>query len=107
MEKAAIELKIHLELLRARTKHPKWPKDIRLQAGILAEEAGEVLKAANDCYYNGVPWKETRRRIIKEAVQTGAMVQRLLENLPDEEWQRIKPIDISKMMNAKRVIKIC
>lgn len=64
------------ELIRAEKKHPSWPGDAIHQAAIVAEEAGELIQASIDrTYFNG-----TDANIEKEAVQTAAMVMRLLLN---------------------------
>jgi NTP pyrophosphatase (non-canonical NTP hydrolase) len=66
---------IFAELKRAEAKFPGWPADPVHGAAILAEEAGELVKAALDFYYgrhDGVDPME------KEAAQTGAMALRFL-----------------------------
>lgn len=65
------------ELDRAETLHPSWPTDIVHQTAIMTEEAGETLRAALNAHYHGGKVEEVRM----EAVQTGAMVLRLLLNL--------------------------
>jgi NTP pyrophosphatase (non-canonical NTP hydrolase) len=68
------------ELRAAIDKHPAWPDDQVHASAILAEEAGEVVRAAIDHEWAGGPTKDIR----KEAAQAGAMAIRLLMNLPDE-----------------------
>jgi len=68
---------IILELERAEIKHPVWPYDIVHGAAILAEEAGEVVKAALDVHYaNG-----SIEALKLELAHTGAMAIRNLINL--------------------------
>lgn len=64
------------ELSRAETLHPTWPADIIHQAAVVAEEAGELVQAANDHIYKA-PCPE---RLRTEAVQVGAMAIRFLIN---------------------------
>ena len=72
------ENQIRNEFARAQRLHPIWPADIIHQAAVVAEEAGEVVKAANDYRYHGGSLEDVRT----ELVQTGAMVLRMLINLP-------------------------
>lgn len=65
------------ELDRAERLHPRWPTDPVHAAAILAEEAGEVIQAANNLKWHGGRVEDVE----KEAIQTGAMVLRLLKNL--------------------------
>ncbi len=72
------------ELKRAKKKHPAWPQHIAARAGIVCEEAGELMKAALEIKYHpgrngGYP--EQKRRLRKEAIQTAATAIRLLEVL--------------------------
>lgn len=61
-------------------KHPYWPADHIHAAGIVAEESGELMQAAlNNFYEKGQYFK-----IHNEAIDTGAAVLRLLNNMPDE-----------------------
>jgi len=62
------------EIHRAQEKFPWWPKDIVHAVSIVAEETGELQKAAlHFCYENG-----QREAIKKEALQVVAMAYRLL-----------------------------
>lgn len=70
---------IFTELGRAQRLHPVWPTDLIHAAAILAEESGEVVKAANNHIHHGGSLDEVRT----ELVQTGAMVLRMLINLPE------------------------
>jgi len=92
---------ISRELKRAETKHPAWPEGRLRQAAIVAEEAGEVLRAALNIVefeekivgeieryrdskfditldYNCLERME--EELIAEVVQTGAMAMRFLLN---------------------------
>lgn len=75
---------IYEELSRARSKHPDWPTDPVHAVTVLAEEAGELQRAVLQAYYEGGSIDEVR----KEAIQTGAMVLRFLENLGRYEWPK-------------------
>lgn len=65
---------IWFELQRAEEKFPSWPDDIVHGAAIVAEEAGEIVKAALDLYYG----RGNIIHLIKETRQTAAMAVRLL-----------------------------
>ena len=67
------------ELRRAETKFPWWPADPVHAAGIVCEEASELMQAALDVYLRGRPFNEFR----KEAVSVGAMAVRLLLHRDD------------------------
>ena len=73
-EDEAVISKIFAELRRAEVKFPGWPDDLVYGAAILAEEAGEVVKAAVDLFYG----RGTRLDLVKEIAQTGAMAIRYL-----------------------------
>lgn len=69
------------ELKRAERIHPVWPKDVVHGAAILAEEAGEVVKAALDEYYGrGAP-----QNLQEEVVQTAAMALKFLLSFTDDK----------------------
>jgi hypothetical protein len=72
-----ITSEIYEELERAESLHPKFPTDLVYQCAIMIEEAGETMKAVLD-YKSG---KCPRSDIVKEAIQTGAMVIRFLKNI--------------------------
>jgi hypothetical protein len=57
------------ELRKAEAKFPGWPDDVVHGAAIMAEEAGEAVKAAIDLHYGRGDIDE----VVKEAAQTGAM----------------------------------
>jgi hypothetical protein len=68
---------LNKELDRAEKIHPDWPNDIVYQVAIVSEESGELLKAVLDFKSNKAPSDD----IIKEAIQTGAMILRFLKNI--------------------------
>lgn len=79
MEFREICEKIEEEIKRAEKIHPEWPDDVVHGAAILAEEAGEVLKAALDIYYK----REFNLQVLrKELIQTAAMAFRFLSLWP-------------------------
>lgn len=65
------------EVLKAEAKWPNWPGDLRDGVLIMAEEAGEAIKALNDMGQR----KATMADLIHEVTQTGAMAVRLLSYL--------------------------
>ena len=84
-----IILAILAELAHAEHLYPVWPDvghrgDHVWAAGILAEEAGEVLKAALDWQSHG---RGSVTRMRQEAVQAAAMALRFLQNLDAVERQ--------------------
>ena len=68
------------EIDRAENLHPVWPTDVVKAAAIPVEEAGELLKAANDHDEK----KTSRRQIVTEAVHTAASAIRFLKNLEEK-----------------------
>jgi hypothetical protein len=76
----AIEF-ILAELERAEKLHPVWPTDVIHMGAIVAEEAGELIRACNN--YSDNPNKpiEYFVNMEEEAVQVGAMAVRFLINL--------------------------
>lgn len=62
---------------KAVLKHPAWPEDIIHASAIVAEESGELTKAALQFEYEAGNVHE----IYKEAAQTGAMGLRFLANI--------------------------
>lgn len=73
------------ELKRARKKHPSWPDHPAAQAGIVVEEAGELMKASLQWKYEREKSPEDQLQqwdaMYREGVQTAAMALRFLENL--------------------------
>ena len=78
MDFAQILTHIRIELVRAKQLHPQFPTDPIHQTSIMVEEAGEALRAALNFYYHN----EDIAKLKTELIQTGAMVFRVLENLP-------------------------
>ena len=70
---------IFAELKKAEDKFPGWPDDPVHGAAILAEEAGELVKASLDFYYGRYDEIDLME---KEAAQVGAMAIRFLCGLP-------------------------
>lgn len=70
-------IRIFDEYEQAKIKHPNWPKDGIHRAAIVAEEAGELIKACLQYEYETGNIMEIR----DEAVQTGAMAFRFLTQL--------------------------
>lgn len=66
---------IEAELARAKALHPNWPTDLIHQAAIMAEEAGEAVRAALNVTYHGGSIEDVRT----ELVQTAAMCLRMME----------------------------
>ena len=62
------------ELRNAEKKFPGWPSDPVHGAAIVAEESGELIKAAIDWYYG----RGKARDVKAEAIQTAAMAVRFL-----------------------------
>ncbi len=81
MTKDQIIEEVLSELKRAKKKFPVFPNDIVHAAAIVGEEAGELLQASLENYYeNG-----SRIKAIKEAYHTTAMGLRFLFNFCDTE----------------------
>ena len=68
------------EIEREEKLHPVWPTDLVKAAAIPAEEAGELLKAANDYDEKHT----THQQMITEAVHTAASAIRFLKNLEEQ-----------------------
>jgi len=66
------------ELKQAQKLHPKWPDDIVYKGAIIAEEAGEVVKAINDYYFHN---RATSSEIIEEVIQTIVVCIRFLQKM--------------------------
>ena len=87
MTKKDIIALIYAEVNRAKEKFPSWPtgwpNDLKRieEAAIIAEEAGEVVKAALNMR-EGDPHTTTREEYYQEIVQTAAMCIRALERKP-------------------------
>jgi hypothetical protein len=75
------DLRLHLqqvlhELSCAEVSHPQWPEDVVHQAAIVAEEAGELVRAALQQRYE----RGSHRHAYTEAMQTAAMALRFMKN---------------------------
>lgn len=77
------------ELKKAKKAYPNWPDHVAAQAGIVVEEAGELMQAALQLKYEkgkgGLSVTEQRKHMRDEAVQTAAMCIRFLENLDKQK----------------------
>jgi NTP pyrophosphatase (non-canonical NTP hydrolase) len=71
---------IFAEVDRAQNKHPNWPEDMVYAAAIVAEENGELTRAAVQYQMEG----GTLEAIKMEAIQTAATCIRLLLSLADK-----------------------
>ena len=80
MKKEFIEQLIIVELDRATRQHPEWPNDIIHAAGILVEEAGELIKACLDLVYFG----GSERSVRNEVVSVAAMAERFMLHFPED-----------------------
>lgn len=76
-EKLAAIFLIETELQLAKSKFPTWHTDPIHAASVVAEEAGELVRAALRLTYENGSFHEMKR----EAAQVGAMAVRFLENL--------------------------
>lgn len=76
---------INEEHRRAKKAHPVWPDHIVARAGIVCEEAGELMQAALEFKYERCKEGKTSQQQIEamkhEAVQTAVTAIRFLENL--------------------------
>lgn len=70
------------EVNRAENLHPVWPRDIIHQIGIVCEESGEALRAANQYMYEEGPLSELQN----ELCQTAATCIRMLDKLNKGEF---------------------
>lgn len=64
------------EISKAIRKFPTWPDNAIMAAAVVAEEAGELVKHANEASWE--PGKTTHEAVRKEAIQTAAMALRFL-----------------------------
>jgi acyl-CoA reductase-like NAD-dependent aldehyde dehydrogenase len=81
---APVLLAICREVERACKKHNSWTTDPIHAAGIVLEEAGELMQAANDFNYEPLQVQNSGKHLRKmeeEAVQTAATCIRFLANL--------------------------
>lgn len=85
------------ELRRAKKKFPSWPDHPAAQAGIVCEEAGELMQACLQWKYERMESLDGQEGQIKnmedEAVQVAAAAIRFLENLkPKNKVDEISPL---------------
>ncbi len=85
MNKNEIWHAIELELRKAKKKHPSWPDHPAAQAGIVVEEAGELMQSCLQWKYERAPeeidQEVQKERMKQEAIQTAVTAIRFLENL--------------------------
>lgn len=90
MKRKNIWQEIELELRAGKKKHPNWPDHIAACAGIVCEEAGELMRECLNHKYEGakandpkkqVKDQQRKAQIIKEAIHTAAVAIRFLENI--------------------------
>ena len=83
MSKESIWHQIELELRKAKKKHPGWPDHPAAQAGIVCEEAGELMHACLQFKYerDKKSYNDHLNDMRKEAIQTAVTAIRFLENV--------------------------
>ena len=64
------------ELHQAYKQYPEWPVEPITAAGIVVEEAGELMQSALDVHWHGLKGEEDN--MIDEAIQTAAMAIRFV-----------------------------
>lgn len=83
--RAPVVTKIVQELLRAKQKFPRWPRDAIHASAIIAEEVGELQQATLKFAYETRDGKDNaaglRVQMQDEAVQVAAMAIRFLLNI--------------------------
>ncbi len=81
MSKESILFEINRELERAKKVHPEFPESAVERVAIMAEEAGEAIRAANNyTYHNGL-----KDEIKTELIQTASTCIRILEAMEKDE----------------------
>lgn len=81
---------IDRELQRAKKLFPQFPANIFEQTCIMMEEAGEVVKAANDFAHNRGDKSELLMLLKDEVIQTAAMCMRMLESIEKSYYHDTK-----------------
>ena len=85
MKREEIWTRIDTELKKAKKKFPNWPDHPAAQAGIVCEEAGELMQACLQWKYerntSEVVQEVQVERMIEEAVHTIVSAFRFLENI--------------------------
>lgn len=69
------------EVKRAKQKHPNFPDHMVARAAIVAEESGELIRAAINYKYERTNTQEQIEEMRKEAIQCAATCIRFIENL--------------------------
>lgn len=77
-ENDRISMEIEEHVYHAIQKHPEFPENIVEMVAIMAEEAGEAIRAANNYQHESGTIEELK----EELYQTAAMCIRCLHNLP-------------------------
>lgn len=76
---------LELEIRESKKKHPNWPDHVCGQAGIVCEEAGELMRAAVNYKYqkskDACYRKQQQEELKKEALHTAVTAIRFLENI--------------------------
>lgn len=85
MKRTDIWRAIEMELRKAKAKHPGWPDHVAAQAGIVVEEAGELMRACLEFKYEkgkrGQTIEQQKQKMHDEAIQTAVTAIRFIENL--------------------------
>lgn len=84
---------IELEIRKAKKKHPNFPDHIVARAGIVCEEAGELIRATLNLKYEKGRTRELQRQQLEEirmeAIHTAATAIRFLETLKMDSHESI------------------
>ncbi len=73
---------VEAEMKKAKRMHPSWPDHIAAKAGIVVEEAGELMRASLQLKYEKKgDGADQLKEIEKEAVQVIVTAIRFLESL--------------------------
>lgn len=73
---------IDAEMKRAKALYPSWPVHAAAQAGVVAKQSGDLMKASLNVKYNrGNGFNSEMHEIKKSAIQTIVAAMRLLDNL--------------------------
>jgi NTP pyrophosphatase (non-canonical NTP hydrolase) len=85
MDRQDIMRLVSAELERAKKKHPNWPDHMVARGAIVAEEAGELVRACLNWKYERKKFSDDQQlqynEMVSEAVQTIVTGIRFLENL--------------------------
>lgn len=86
MKSEEIANEIFIELERAVKKFPTWPTDPLHALAVVGEEYGELVKGMLQLTYE--PRKTTIYEVRIEAIQTAAMVFRLIQSLEEYDFSK-------------------